>query len=292
MLCDIEYNICKVKRMSDTKIIITVEGTEENGRDISLSDFSKIVDTCRKLIENSAKVTMGEKHMCIFLVSGLSHSSPASMEVTPVGGRVENPGAIITQEMEGQVEQIKSGDSNFLSKATLDGWESLASFPASSSVRKMKLEYMPCGDHAATKRPILKVDGKMSGFLADIKKARAVELTGMTSCIGEVKLIDLHGGGKIKVYPRVPTWAPVVVSFSPDKKAEVINAIDKVAKISGKGHYRSDSPLPYKMEMDAIDILPEAGAAPKLSEMRGYMSGMTDGKSVQEYLDDLRKEEG
>ena len=278
--------------MGDEKIIITVEGAGSDSRNISLLDFYKIVDTCRKLLQNSAKITMGKKHMCDFLISDISHSSPVCMTLTPVGRKAGylGLGAIIAEELEGQVKRITSGDSDSLSNATLNGWESLASFRASNSVGNIKLASAPSGNHAAAKRPILDTDDGMSAFLAAIKKARAVELTGVTSLIGKIEVIDLHGSGTIKVYPRVSKWAPVTVSFSPDKKIAVIAAIEKFAKISGNGHYRPNSPLPYKMEMDTIDLLPETSAAPKLSEMWGYMSGITGGKSVQEYLDDLRKE--
>ena len=273
--------------MGDAKIIITVEGAGSDSRNISLLDFSKVVETCRNLLENSAKITMGKDHSkCDFLVSDLSHSSPASMTITPVGGG--HPGPMIAAELERQVKLIVSGDSDSLSDAVLEKWGDLVH--GKKGVRRVKMESVFSGPHASAnqKKLILKADEKMS---VAIKEARAVESACTTSFVGRVEVIDLHGDGKIKVYPRVPEWDPVIVSFSGDKKTEVIAAIDKFAEISGKGRYRPGAPLPYKMKMDTIDVLPEADAMPKLSEMWGSMPDITGGKSVQEYLDDLREEE-
>ena len=279
--------------MGDAKIIITVEGAGSDSRNVSLLNFSKIVDACRKLLQDSAKIKMGEEHMCDFLVSDLSHNSPLSMAITPVGGLWGPPGTVIAEELERQVKLIASGDSDSLPDATLDRWGELVGCRGKKRANKIKMESVFSDRHlsASRKTLIFEANDKMSADIRTIKKARAVELVCVTSFIGQVELINLHGGGQIKVYPRVSEWAPVDVSFPPDKKAKVIAAIDQFAEISGEGRYRPGAPLPHKMEMDDIEVLPEADAMPKLSEMWGCMPGITGGKSVQKFLDDLREEE-
>ena len=276
--------------MGDAKIIITVEGTSANRRDVSLPEFAKVVGICRKLLENSAKEALGKEHMCDFLVSDLSHNSPACIGITPVGMVGQFPGRSIARKMASQVAAILSGNSDSLSHSILKGWESLVGLRGSNKVGGIRVEseeFSANDSLTSRKTLILEADKKMSDAL---KSARAVEMACVTSFVGRVELINLHGG-RIRAYPRVRAWNTVGVSFSPVHKDAVIAAIDKLAKISGKGHYRPSSPLPYKMDMNSIEVLPGADATPKLSEMWGCMPNITDGRSLQEYLDDLHGEE-
>ena len=70
--------------------------------------------------------------------------------------------------------------------------------------------------------------------------------------------------------------------------------MDNVAVMRGLGRYRPNDFHPYRIDVtndDDIDILRPDSGAPKLSELEGAFPGLTGGKSVAEYLREIRGDE-
>lgn len=285
------------------KIRIVMEGTPANGNNIPLSEFARIIDSFLKLLKETQKDAKKDKNHsdCNFFISRLSHSSPACLEIMTAGAKPGEVAAIFNSlfaqkqmiksdaKSDAKINKANSEEDNALSKTLLKRWETLVKYN-DDYVGSLKIE----SANVRLAKPAAK-SISVSDIKADIKrvcKIRSKELVCRTSFRGWVEEINLHEKGQLKVYPRVPQWNTVSVNFDvndKELKATVIQSIGKAAEISGMARYRPNLALPYQMKMEEMRILPDDKDLPKLSDLEGAYPNITSGRTVQEFMDDIRK---
>ena len=111
-----------------------------------------------------------------------------------------------------------------------------------------------------------------------------------TSIIGYLKIINFIDN-KFTVDYGIKEWNTTEVFFNEEANKKIIPCINERVEVKGNAYYKKDVPRPYKMNMHSIRKIVVDPNAPKLSEMWGCMPDITGGKSVQEYLDDIRRDD-
>ncbi len=273
--------------MADTKIRITVEGNSvTGGKDVSISDFVQIIDTVRKLLAYAASEVLGKKgYDCDFVVSDLTHNSPACVEITPQSLHRDS-GQLITKLLAKNNKSLLSDnekDSNNLSNEYLDGVFKLGK----KSGVCIKIDAVSI----ASKPPvsIMETGRLMTDAIKRIEVNREKETICKTAIIGRLEQLNLHVADKYAyVYPQVSKWNKVKILFQGSDKQQIIDCVDKMVEVSGMGRYHSRSFCPYEIKMEKITQL--ADGAPDFSKFKGKFPHITGDKSVDEYMRDLREE--
>lgn len=256
---------------------------------MSLAQFVQIIDNSRALLNQAAEISLG-KNPCEFFVSGLTHQSPATIEIS-TRSLHQRAGECVVNELIKQVHAFEKCDSDGLSDESLKMWEKYLKPYENKKIKSSKILFINSTSDKLQEQPKVIMESSHE-IVNAIKKAREKETVCKTTVTGRVELLNLHNHDKLKlkVYPRVKEWNPVDVYFSESFKERVIKTMDKVVEISGIGHYRPHEFRPYKMKMDDIEQFPDEKDMPKFSEMRGKFPDITGGKTVDEYIKDLRSE--
>lgn len=270
--------------MAISKIRIVMEGNPTNGNNIPLSEFVLIIDAFLKLLNETAKSETAKSGLkknahCDFLISNLSHSSPAYVEITQ-NSTEQSVAQSVFKSLIDQEQIIKSEKE--LSDGLLKRWVALAKYNEKLvSSCTIELFEDQCQVNSIS----------ISNIKTDILHLQRIPVKKQdyrTSVTGRVEIVDLHNQ-QLKVYPRVPQWNSVDVFFADQFADDVIKSIDKVVEISGMARHRSSDILPYEIKMESIRILPDEKDLPHLSDFEGAAPNITGGKTVQEFMDDIRK---
>lgn len=268
--------------MSSPKIRITI-GSEEDSHDVPFSEFARVVNNSYALIKNAAGIALGKGHDCSFLLSDLSHSSPASMDIISRSNIQPHAAQYIASRLKEESSDLVNGKGVDLPGSSLELWKSFVHPRMKNRISGLRIESVDSGSVSN----IMQTD---KDIVEAIKKIQREEIKCQTSVVGKIELLNFHNRRYLKVYPRVKKWNPVRVYFEENLRKDVIECVDKYAEIYGVGKHYPRHTLPYEMKMDRIRPLPDEESVPKLFEMRGIAPNITGGKSVQEYLDDIREE--
>ncbi len=270
--------------MASTKIRITVKENSVIGDiDVSLSDFSQIIDTVRKLFNYAADEALGKQHQCGFMISSIRRNSPTVMEITPQSSKFANSGKIIAEQLIAQHKSLLSDneiDNRNLSNEYLNN---ISELNKKSNI-SIKMEAI---SDSGSRAPIMETGQPTTDA---IKKIQEKETTCKTSVVGRLEQLNLHSTNKyVYVYPRISQWSAVKVLFQNSHKKDIIKCVDQIVEVGGMGHYDLHSFRPYMIEMESIERL---GDVPlDFSKFRGKFSSITGGKSVDESMRELRDEE-
>ncbi len=273
--------------MAETKIRITVEGNSvTGGKDVSISDFVQIIDTVRKLLAYAASEVLGKKgYDCDFVVSDYTYNNLVRVEITPQSLHRDS-GQLITNLLAEHNKSLLSDnekDSKNLSNKYLD---SVFKLGKKSGVC-IKIDAVS----AALKSPvpIMETGRLMADAIKKIEVNREKETICKTAIIGCLKQLNLHVADKYAyVYPQNSKWNKVKILFQGSYKNQMIDCVDKMVEVSGVGRYHPRSFCPYEIKMEQITRL--ADGPPDISQFMGKFPHITGGKSVDEYMRELREE--
>lgn len=105
-----------------------------------------------------------------------------------------------------------------------------------------------------------------------------------------MEMVTIHGQRYFRIYDAVHGWG-VPCYFRPELFETVRFGLDK--RIIATGKIRSDrTGKPQSMSVSAIDLPPDIEKLPKPSDIRNIAKGMTGGKPSEDYLRELRDDDG
>lgn len=276
---------------SRERLVVTMEGLPLHGGNIPVGVFLSVIGGLRKLMRQIAERQTGKKGGGMeFLISDLSHSSPASVEISPggdpaIGGRV-------VAHAENVFVCIAKGDVENIPDPECDAVETIV---APYRNKKLNMESIQRLNGAlAGGYPLVNVTKK---FVVNLDKRREGELRGVTTISGKVEMIDLHSSPiKLVIYPRI--GGPVAWYLPNNARDTAIKTIGKRVSVTGDARYRPepDNPgvqRPYRIDggTDKIDIFGSEEENTRLfAKLRGAFPDLTGGKDTVEYLRELRGE--
>ena len=282
---------------NEERLIVRMDGLSEDGGAILGRHFMSVLRNALALLKQAEKEqaqAVGNKGpKSDFFVVDASHSSPYQMEITyrPAGGEgFLFPGPVLA--VSNAFREIQSGKADNISAPMMAKVEKLIDpcrEETSHRLGLLNLGFVNGRDIA----PSVPID---SSFMRQVDQSRAHEFICRTVVSGPAKMLDLRKeekGGDIKMKIMRPE-GEVTCILGRHLRKQAINAMDNVAVMRGLGRYRPNDFHPYRIDVtndDDIDILPPDLGAPKLSELEGAFPGLTGGKSVAEYLREIRGDE-
>ena len=283
---------------SEERLIVQMDGLSEDGGAILSRHFMSVLRNALALLKQAEKeqaqaVGNNKGPKSDFFVVDASHNSPYRVEITcrPAGGEgFLFPGPV--HAVSAAFQAVQNGKADSISAPMMAKIEQLIDpcrKEASHRLGLLNLSFVNGRDIA----PSVPID---SSFVHQVDQSRAREFICRTVVSGPAKMLDLRKeekGGDIKMKIMRPE-GEVTCILGRHLRKQAKDAMDNVAVMRGLGRYRPNDFHPYRIDVtngDDIDILHPDSGAPKLSELEGAFPGLTGGKSVAEYLREIRGDE-
>lgn len=268
--------------MEHPKLKITIESRKLVGHGLTTPEFVNIAHHWCNLLKQAITSVLGKNSKYNFYLTDLSHNSPALIESTfPVS--LQNEGERVIEKIKEQGDKLQSDDSTGVAEDFLGRFEDMLLFPAKNNIY-IKMESVLGG-----KTELMLDNGERT--VVALQNLRLLDMECQTYAVGILEWLNIHGkANQLKIYPRVSGWKQITVTFDDALKSDVIASIGKHVKVSGLGRFRPGAFLPHTIKMENMETFLDDKDIPKLSELRGKFPNITGGRSVEEYLRNLRTE--
>jgi hypothetical protein len=264
----------------DNQIKIIFEGTEEDGGHVDLRIFLRELEVIQTALARIEKSVYNSKEVNTrFLVSDLSHSSPAMLKVEPhyYGSGVDQTARIV-RIFDETVGCVVRGE--IPEDADYHVLEALKSLGAGVGLRL-----------ASTTIVVNDADYSIGKeFSRNISNA----LERGDSCLGSVEgaleQINIHGKAKhFTIYPEVGP-SKVKCSFPDDLHDDAINSIEKNVVVSGKLLFRPNAHFPHEIIVDSMLVNPRDDELPTFDDLLGIAPAIDGALPSEAAIREIRDE--
>ena len=265
--------------MPDNTIKLILEGRDEDGR-VDLALFLQELDALKSvLLAADHTVHQGRQSNIRYVVSDLSHSSPAMVAILPkyAGENAgEDRSGEVLDHLARTAEQVGSGripdnaDRELLERLRIlyDGGREKCR-RATLVLRDQPFEMTERAALAAV-------------------QALGEEETELGSIEGALEKINIHGEARVfTIYPAIgPRQVRCV--FPDDLRQRAIDSLGQRVSVSGLIKYRPLADFPHEIAVEEVEVLPADDGLPTFEEIRG-IAGKSE-KSAEEMIRELRDE--
>ena len=118
----------------------------------------------------------------------------------------------------------------------------------------------------------------------------APEETSLGYVEGRLEAINLHDDANVfYIYPIVgPT--KIRCGFPSELRDEAVRALDHEVRVQGTLCYKSRASFPYRIDAEALTVIPDESELPSLMDLRGIAPNATDGLPSEEFVRRVRDE--
>jgi len=120
--------------------------------------------------------------------------------------------------------------------------------------------------------------------LANVKQLTEVKYSGYGTLVGSLEEISVHKKNEFRIWDRT-TGKPIRCRFEPEQRETVVSLL--AATVAATGNIMSNRDgIPVAMNVEEVEPF-ETATLPTISEMSGLVKGITDGKPLKRYLEEL-----
>jgi len=270
--------------MATNRITLRMAGPEENGGDVNASVFLKQIQAFLEMLSETDRVLSGGKFVD-FLVSGLSHNSPAAIEIEVVPKKEETPGYYPNELIEGVYDNITRIQRSADVVMPLD-YDALIAYRDLTKLfdKGINSLWVEKSGESSTIAPLLSTN---------IEKLLGPDEYEEGSVTGYLHHVNLHAQNVFTVYPTFPGEPKVRCVFAreaKDLRVRVAEAVDQYVTVYGRKSFRSNHPHPYEMKVTDIDVHPPVDELPKIQDLWGVAPDATGELSSEDFVRGVRNE--
>lgn len=265
--------------MAGRRISLIMEGSENEQGHLRFGVYLRQLQALSATLKQIDRiVTSQQKPTAYYRVVDLSHDSPATIVVEAVPFKPEYDR---TDEITGRlfadfaaIKQQKTLPDDFDSKY-LESFQALLE-PLGKSISSATLQ---SDNQDIALNEVLK---------AQVDLLLAPRDYGQGSVQGVLEAINIHlAKNQFRIYPEI---GPKVVEchFSETHKEEAITSVGRFVRVSGRMTYRSIDRFPYRIEVDALEQMPDEKDLPHFLDLLGAAPDATGDQSSEEFVRDLR----
>ena len=250
----------------DENIKVILEGAEGDDGHVDLKTFLKKLDVVQSALSKIDRCVYGTNQPSTrFLVTDLTHSSPAVLQIEP---RYKGQHIDRTEEVVKRFDEVV-------------GAATRGEIPENVDYSLLEL-LQPLGP--GVKNTPISTTVVVGNTDYDIDKTFSLNIANALergeTCIGSVEgpleQINLHGKVKhFTIYPKIGP-SKVKCNFPEELHDEAINSIEKNVAVTGKLYYRPRSPYPHKIDVQFLDVNPKDEDLPDFNDLLG-IAPATDG---------------
>ena len=263
--------------MDERRVTLIVEGLSSDGGHVRLDAFLTALEKLRSTLIKLDALGSDGKPSSYFTIVGLSHNSPATVEIEarPLQGRRDVTSALLSR-FGSAIKEISAGRvPEYLDYKTLADLREIAS-PVGSSIASARIsvgnEYVEM-----TKQ-----------FAKQIEVVMAEEETCFGSVDGMLEQINVHADANtFTIYPEFGAKS-ISCHFPKDQQEKAVSAIKRRVSVSGNMHYRKNAPFPHHIDVDHLEIYALPDDLPSLDDLRGLAPNATGGLASEDFVRELR----
>jgi hypothetical protein len=120
--------------------------------------------------------------------------------------------------------------------------------------------------------------------LVNVKQLTEVRYSGYGTLVGALEEISVHKKNEFRIWDRT-TGKPIRCRFEPEQREHVVSLLGVTVGASGIIMSNREG-IPVAMDVEELEPF-EIAALPTISEMSGLVKGITDGKPLKQYLEEL-----
>lgn len=265
------------KDVETNRIKLIIEGLESDGGHVRLEYFLKALKNLYSSLSKIDSKEAGGKRASEFIVVGLSHNSPAmvELEARAIKNRPDIR-SVVFDRFNNAVSSIQRGIiPNDIDYNVLEDLREIA-----SSVGKgVAATYIDTGNEHV---------GLTDVFVKHIEVALADVEYCYGSIEGRLEQINIHAGANIfTIYPEFGAKS-VTCHFSKELTDDAIAALNTRVCVYGNMKYRKNDPYPHHIDIEHIDIYQDVGNLPSFDDLYGIAPNIGDGKPSEELIRELR----
>ena len=259
--------------MPDNRITLIVEGGDNDNGDVRLEVFlAELEQLHQALLKIDEKLSNGN-HSSHFAIVGLSHKSPATVELEPRANPGRNDiGQQISHRLASVIDSVETG-----ALQREDDYELLTELRGLATSIGTRLS-------AVT----IKVDGKAFNLTPAFASKIEVHLAEQEVCHGTIEgmleRINVHNNANVfTIYPDI--GATSVTCYFPKALVETaLSAAKRRVSITGLLRYRKLAPFPHQVQADDIEIYDPDSALPDFDDLRGIAPSATGEESAPDFI--------
>lgn len=264
------------------KITVQVEGTAEDGGDLSLSNFIDQLQNIRALLAEADRIVTGEQQSTVFRVTNLSHSSPSAIELTGYP-------KVSDKDFTNQVVEYVTG--------SLDSLVTLKQFPKDASqkfIRSVKKLF----DGVGKRIDSIKVFGPSADLpiiiTSDVVEQLEVSVLRQVRSFGSVKGVMQAYNSHTKtryfnLYPPIP-GVEIKCIFSKELVRKASDAVERNVTVSGTLIYTVGNVFPDEVIVNDIEVHKNDNELPTLESFSGSATDATGSLSTEDFIRQTRNE--
>jgi len=265
--------------MSENRISLIVEGMEQNKGDIELDIFLSELKAFKKVLLKIDESIGKGKRLNQFSVVGLSHSSPATVELEVRPKKLENDLS----------EQVFYRFHEFIKTVDDRGVPRDSDIPILEELKKL---ISPIGRELATVS--IKMNETEVVLSQDvslyISKILESEDSCPTSVEGMLEQINVHKNRNVfTVYSEIGS-KQVTCHFSKELLPKASEGLKKRVSVSGYGKFRKGSFFPYHIDVEEFEIFPPNEEIPPFQSLKGISPDATGDMLSEDFLKERRNE--
>jgi len=266
--------------MADAFITVQLEGDEEAGGDLQLSQFIEELTAIRNALRQTERVVLKREENAVrYKVTNLTHSSPAKVTIA-ISSRepaYRDVPARISRRFASSLDVVRRNHryAERLDLRTLETFKAIASPAIKNGIRVMVTTSLN-----RTVRLDRDFDISLTRLIAGDERER-------DELVGRVERVDIHNKNMFDIYPVI---GPDRVRCNAPRRLQsaIVAAIGKTVSVEGVALYRKDSAFPYAMRVEAIHSRRTDDELPTMQSMHGLAPEATDGVSGEEFVRKLR----
>ena len=263
-------------------LIVHLDGLDQDGGNVRLAAFLEDLDTVKKLITASDKIVSRESRPTSdYLVSGLSHESPAAISLTAEPH--DQAKSFSVQTIEYLISSLVSirDDLVIPSNATDNFLDNAVNLIGGLGIRFKRLWLQTDKNRTAS------IDEKLKHALDNLIGPTIVSWGAVK---GVVERLNIHS--RTYAFNIYPASGPQNVKcvFNPSLMDKAIAAVNHTVTVTGKLKYRPNQLTPYECSAEEIERHPSDGELPKLEELYGIAPDATGDVETLEFIRGIRDE--
>jgi len=255
------------------RIVLVIEGPDRDGGHVRLDVFASQLKQLNKALGRADEISSDGGRSIHFAVVGLSHSSPATVELEARlnKGRRDFRSQVFAR-LSRTIESAENGkveeDTDYQLLADLKALTAPVGFSIQTSTLKL-------GDAAF-------------GLTSALSKKMEVQLeeheSGTTTIEGMLERINVHDDANLfTIYPDVGPQS-VPCHFPLDQVETAVAAVKKRVAVSGIAKYRKLTPFPYQLNVSDIEIYDPEDALPSFDDLRGIAPDATENEPAEVFI--------
>lgn len=263
--------------MSNKEIKLIIEGTAANEGHVDLKVFLDELAAFRSALVRVDKSIHNEQAGTNFLISDLSHSSPATITLLPTA---RNRKRDLTDQVVGKFTEVMNSVATGIVPEDAD-------YTLLECLRDIT---KPVGKALKSATVLVRDTGYDidAEFLKNLAAALGRSETCLGSIEGTLEQIDLHSQKPhFTIFPLVgPTRVKCV--FPERLHDDAINSLEKRVLVTGELKYRPKAHFPHEIAVDDLIVHPIDSELPSFDALLGIAPMTEDARPSEEIIGEIR----